>query len=163
MGCSFDPVRTDSAVACRASWLAAAILLMCVPRLPADSPTPLLELPGPLVIVGGGAVPADAREAFVTFAGKDKAKLVVVSTASDDADDPAKAEGFLKQWRPFKLASVQLLHTRDRKMADDPALKESMRKAGADTVKSTPEEFRAQIAAEIAQWKPLIAEIAEKK
>jgi tripartite-type tricarboxylate transporter receptor subunit TctC len=49
------------------------------------------------------------------------------------------------------------------KMADDPGMKESMRKAGADTVKSTPEEFRAQIAQEIAQWKPLIAEIAEKK
>ena len=49
------------------------------------------------------------------------------------------------------------------KMADDPDMKESMRKAGADTVKSTPEEFRAQIAQEIAQWKPLIAEMAEKK
>jgi tripartite-type tricarboxylate transporter receptor subunit TctC len=49
------------------------------------------------------------------------------------------------------------------KMADDPAMKESMRKAGADTVKSTPEEYRAQIAQEIAQWKPLIAEMAEKK
>ena len=49
------------------------------------------------------------------------------------------------------------------KMADDPGMKESMRKAGADTVKSTPEEYRAQIAQEIAQWKPLIAERAEKK
>jgi tripartite-type tricarboxylate transporter receptor subunit TctC len=49
------------------------------------------------------------------------------------------------------------------KMADDPGTKESMRKAGADTVKSTPEEYRAQIAQEIAQWKPLIAEMAEKK
>jgi tripartite-type tricarboxylate transporter receptor subunit TctC len=49
------------------------------------------------------------------------------------------------------------------KMADDPGMKESMRKAGADTVKSTPDQYRAQIAQEIAQWKPLIAEIAEKK
>jgi tripartite-type tricarboxylate transporter receptor subunit TctC len=48
-------------------------------------------------------------------------------------------------------------------MADDPNMKESMRKAGADTVKSTPDQYRAQIAREIAQWKPLIAEIAEKK
>jgi tripartite-type tricarboxylate transporter receptor subunit TctC len=48
-------------------------------------------------------------------------------------------------------------------MADDPAAKESMRKAGADTVKTTPEQYRAQIQQEIAQWKPLIAEIAEKK
>jgi tripartite-type tricarboxylate transporter receptor subunit TctC len=49
------------------------------------------------------------------------------------------------------------------RMADDPEFKESMRKAGAGTAKSTPAEFRAQIAQEIAQWKPLIAEIAEKK
>jgi tripartite-type tricarboxylate transporter receptor subunit TctC len=49
------------------------------------------------------------------------------------------------------------------KMADDPAAKESMRKAGADTVKTTPEQYRAQIQQEIAQWKALIVEIAEKK
>jgi tripartite-type tricarboxylate transporter receptor subunit TctC len=49
------------------------------------------------------------------------------------------------------------------KMADDPELKENMRKAGANTVKTTPDQFRAQIAQEIAQWKPLISEIAEKE
>jgi tripartite-type tricarboxylate transporter receptor subunit TctC len=49
------------------------------------------------------------------------------------------------------------------KMADDPEAKEIMRKAGADTVKTTPEEYRAQIGQEIAQWKPLIEEIAQKK
>jgi tripartite-type tricarboxylate transporter receptor subunit TctC len=49
------------------------------------------------------------------------------------------------------------------RMADNPEFKESMRKAGAGTVKSTPDQFRAQIQQEIAQWKPLIAEIAEKK
>jgi tripartite-type tricarboxylate transporter receptor subunit TctC len=50
-------------------------------------------------------------------------------------------------------------------MADDPETKEAMRKAGATTVKTTPEQFRAQIAQEMAQWKPLIQEIAaaEKK
>jgi tripartite-type tricarboxylate transporter receptor subunit TctC len=49
------------------------------------------------------------------------------------------------------------------KMADDPEVKEIMRKAGADTVKTTPEQYRAQIDQEIAQWKPLIQEIAERK
>jgi tripartite-type tricarboxylate transporter receptor subunit TctC len=49
------------------------------------------------------------------------------------------------------------------KMADDPEVKEAMRRAGADTVKTTPEEYRAQIQKEIAQWKPLIEEIAQKK
>ena len=49
------------------------------------------------------------------------------------------------------------------KMADDPEVKDIMRKAGADTVKTTPEQYRAQIDQEIAQWKPLIQEIAERK
>ena len=48
-------------------------------------------------------------------------------------------------------------------MADDPAVKETWRKAGADTVRSSPEQFRAQIRQEMAQWKPLISEIAEKE
>lgn len=49
------------------------------------------------------------------------------------------------------------------KMADQPAIKEAMRKAGAVTVKSSPEQFRAQILGEIEQWKPLLAEIASRK
>jgi tripartite-type tricarboxylate transporter receptor subunit TctC len=49
------------------------------------------------------------------------------------------------------------------KMADDPGVRASMRKAGADTVKNTPDEYRAQILREIVQWKPLIAEIADRK
>ena len=49
------------------------------------------------------------------------------------------------------------------RMADDPDAKETMRKAGASTVKTTPEQFRAQIQQEMAQWQPLIKEIADKK
>jgi tripartite-type tricarboxylate transporter receptor subunit TctC len=49
------------------------------------------------------------------------------------------------------------------KMADDPEAKEIMRKAGASTIKSTPEQFRAQIQQEMTQWQPLIKEIAERK
>jgi tripartite-type tricarboxylate transporter receptor subunit TctC len=49
------------------------------------------------------------------------------------------------------------------KMADDPDVKEAMHKAGATTVKITPAQYRAQIEQEIAQWKPLINEISEKK
>ena len=49
------------------------------------------------------------------------------------------------------------------KMADDPEVKEAMRKLGASTVKSTPDQFVAQIKQEMAQWKPLIEEIAAKK
>jgi tripartite-type tricarboxylate transporter receptor subunit TctC len=56
-----------------------------------------------------------------------------------------------------KLAEILI------KMADDPEVKETMRRAGANTVKTTPDQFRTQIAQEMAQWKPLIQEIAEKE
>lgn len=102
----------------RFSLLVAAAVLAIVPCLLADGPAAPAELPGPLVIVGGGTVPAEAREAFVTLAGKDQAKIIYVPTASVYADDPAEHEGMLKPWRSYKPASIQLLHTRDRSVAD---------------------------------------------
>ncbi|HUR55246.1 MAG TPA: cyanophycinase [Gemmataceae bacterium] len=93
-----------------------AALLVLFPTLAfAEHPT---ELPGPLVIVGGGKVPDDARKEFVRLAGKDKAKIVVIPTASADADDATKAEGFFKPWKDLEPASVVVLHTRDKKQAD---------------------------------------------
>lgn len=102
----------------------ALVLLLDPPALaPAPRPaTPAVaELPGPLVIVGGGGLPDGLREQFVKLAGGDKAKIVVVPTASGSADDPKEHDDFLKPWRDLKPASVVLLHTRDRTTADDPA------------------------------------------
>ena len=48
------------------------------------------------------------------------------------------------------------------KMADDPEVIEAMRKAGASTVRSTPDQFRAQIKQEIEQWKPFLRELVGK-
>src|SRR5262249_45190497 len=49
------------------------------------------------------------------------------------------------------------------RMADDPQLKANVRKAGANTVNTRPEQYRPNRAKEIAQGKPLIPEIAEKQ
>lgn len=95
--------------------LAAPVLLLAPLAAPAD------DAPGPLVIVGGGKVPDAARKAFVELAGKDKARVVVVPTASALADDPKGRESFLEPWRDLKPAAVGWLHTRDPKAADDPA------------------------------------------
>jgi cyanophycinase len=92
-----------------------SVLILLASPLVARSEHPT-ELPGPLVIVGGGKVPDDARKEFVRLAGKDKAKLVVIPTASATADD-AK-EDFTKAWEDLKPASVVVLHTRDKKTAD---------------------------------------------
>jgi tripartite-type tricarboxylate transporter receptor subunit TctC len=48
-------------------------------------------------------------------------------------------------------------------MADDPEVIEAMRKAGASTVKSSPDHFRTQIQQEIEQWRPFITKLAEQK
>ena len=56
-----------------------------------------------------------------------------------------------------KLASILI------EMADDPEVKEALRKAGGNTVKTTPEQFRAQIKQEMTQWKPMVAEILAKE
>ncbi len=50
-----------------------------------------------------------------------------------------------------------------KKMAADPEVQKSMAVAGASTVFTTPEEFKARIGQEVEQWKNLLKEIAEKK
>lgn len=78
-------------------------------------------VPGPLVIVGGGALPESALAEFLKLAGgAKKAKIVVIPTAGAAADDAKAADGFLKAWKDAEVGSVTLLHTRDRKTADDP-------------------------------------------
>jgi cyanophycinase len=116
--------------------LALVVLFVFVAGTPAaDAPRPprldLAELPGPLVLAGGGDLPNAVRDAFFALAGKDKAKIVVIPTAIQGADDPQKADEFLKPWQALKPASVVLLHTRDRKTADDPAFVQPLAEATA--------------------------------
>lgn len=73
-------------------------------------------IPGALVICGGGKLPDEAARRFVKFAGGPAARLVVIPTASAEADK-AKAESFLSSWRKREVASVVLLHTRSREEA----------------------------------------------
>jgi cyanophycinase len=99
---------------------------------PPKSPTPpITALPGPLVIVGGGGMPESVRKAFVELAGKEKAKIVVVPTASVDADDPAKADSFREGWLKLGPASVTLLHAKDEKEANDEAFLKPLTEATA--------------------------------
>jgi cyanophycinase len=88
----------------------------------AQSPLPpIAELPGPLVIVGGGGMPDAARKEFIKLAGGSKAKIVVVPTASADAADETKAESFLAAWKKHDPESVTLLHAKTKEQSNDPA------------------------------------------
>ena len=74
-------------------------------QFPAAAAPPISELPGPVVVAGGGEPTKDAREAFLSLAGKDKAKVVLLA-AKDDAS---------KAW-----PSATVLKLTDKKQADDP-------------------------------------------
>ena len=71
---------------------------------------------GALVICGGGKLPEEAARRFMKLAGGESARLVVIPTASAEADQ-GKGESFLASWRKRKPASVVLLHTRSREQA----------------------------------------------
>ncbi|QJW96876.1 cyanophycinase [Frigoriglobus tundricola] len=113
-------------------WLR-VVLFVCVfgtPRLPAADPLPApldpRGLPGPLVIAGDAKTPpTDVRDAFFGLAGKDKAKIVVVSS------DKKRGGGVLDVWQELKPLSADLLETADRKTADDPAFVKPLTEATA--------------------------------
>ena len=78
------------------------------------------ETGGVLVIVGGGSLPDSIRDRFLRLAGGNSARLVIIPTASARADRP-DTDAFLKCWLSQPVASIRVLHTRDRRRANDPA------------------------------------------
>jgi len=85
-------------------------------------------LPGPLVIVGEGEIPEDARKAFFDLAGKGKAKLVVIPTAAKDVEDKSVGK-LVESWKDMEPKSVAVLHTRLKEEADDPDFVKSLSEA----------------------------------
>jgi cyanophycinase len=73
---------------------------------------------GALVLCGGGKLPEKARSRFVELAGGPRAVIVVIPTASRDADVPEQRDSFLSPWRRWQEAQVLWLHTRERQQAD---------------------------------------------
>jgi cyanophycinase len=100
---------------------------------PKGSAQEIAELPGPLLLAGGRHqdLPKDIRDVFFDLAGGKKAKIVVIPTAVAHADQPETPDEFLKPWQDLKPLSVEVLHTRDRKAADDPAFVKPLAEATA--------------------------------
>jgi cyanophycinase len=88
------------------------------------------DIAGALVIVGGGGFPDDIRDRFFELAGGKQGHLVVIPTASEFE---VQTKNFFSYdyWKTQGLASVQLLHTLDRKEADDPSFVRPLKKATA--------------------------------
>ena len=75
---------------------------------------------GSLVIHGGGELPDSVRDKFLELAGGKEARIVVIPTASGqaDSDEPEIRERLLAPWKTA-AANVQLLHTRSKERAND--------------------------------------------
>lgn len=95
------------------------VAFLTTPLFAQSPPPPITGVPGPLVIVGGGGMPESVRRAFVELAGKDKAKIVVIPTASADAGNSAQVDSFREGWLKLSPASVTVLHAKDEKEAND--------------------------------------------
>lgn len=72
---------------------------------------------GKLFIAGGGELTEPVLKQFVELAGGAKAKLVVIPTASESAEDPEPTK-FTESWTKLGIESVTVMHTRDRVVAD---------------------------------------------
>ena len=85
---------------------------------------------GTLIIAGGGGTPEEGREAFIEHAGgAEDARIVVIPTASNRADEDHAEEFYTTPWTDRGVQQITMLHTRDRDLADDESFVEPLRDA----------------------------------
>lgn len=81
-------------------------------------------------MIGGGKISQEVRDAYLKLAGGEgKARVVVISTADPDADDPTKSAHYF--WPETRAAVVDLLHTLDPEEANKPEFSDRLRTATA--------------------------------
>jgi len=73
---------------------------------------------GSLVIVGGGTMPKSVRDRYLELAGGKKARIVVIPTASERGHKTGQFSSY-DYWKTQGAESVVLMHTLDRKKADE--------------------------------------------
>lgn len=109
----------------------AGLLLAVAPCAQAEDRLPAFSTPhakGALVIAGGGGLPPEIHDTFLELAGGERARIVVIPTASARADLPEQRVGMY--WEgDTDTADFSLLHTRDRSMADTPSFTAPLRAA----------------------------------
>ena len=105
-------------------WCALLFGLASVPYCGAEDAQPQLPhyidpqgIQGSLVVAGGGELENGILQRFVTLAGGNKARVVLIPTASRRADDAAHLSALSQKWQSLNPASVSVLHTRSRDAA----------------------------------------------
>jgi len=80
--------------------------------------------PGSLLICGGGDLPSEIRREFIRLAGGPAARIVVIPTATSNADRPEYLASLQDEW-----PGATILHTRCRDIANDPEFAAPLRDA----------------------------------
>ncbi|MBL8755770.1 MAG: cyanophycinase [Planctomycetes bacterium] len=110
-------------------------LFLVLPAILAAQAAPIdpLGLPGTRILGGGGKLPPSVYEHFLQLAGgKDKARIVLIPTASGTADDAAQRDKTLARWQTDHPGyTFEVLHTRDRAVADSETFTAPLRAATA--------------------------------
>lgn len=90
-------------------------------------------LPGTRLLGGGGKLPARVYARFLELAGgPEKARIVLIPTASGTADEPGAGDKTLQRWQQDHAGfHFEVLHTRDRAQADSEAFTAPLRAATA--------------------------------
>jgi len=123
---------------CLAIWVAGPTSHFCPnlmgqnpPPIPPDVPRVLDSrgIQGSLIISGGGKPAPIIKDRFLALAGKSEANLVIIPTASLTADDADQDHA--AAWQDAPLSTITILHTRDRKRANDPAFVAPLKSASA--------------------------------
>jgi cyanophycinase len=95
---------------------------------PPAKPAEPVVAKGSLMIVGGGGAGPEIWKRFVELSGGPDATIVMIPTALEDPIPLVPSE--VAALRRFGAKRVEVLHTRDRKEADDPKFSDVLTKAG---------------------------------
>lgn len=89
------------------------------------------EPEGHLFLVGGGRITTEIRREFARLGHADRTNslLVIIPTASESADDPN--EDWRAAWADAGFARIEIVHTRDRAIADSASFIEPLQQATA--------------------------------
>ncbi len=112
----------------RALGVVFALSCLAAAQVPAIDPD---GLPGTRILAGGGRLPAAIHARFLELAGgPERARIVLVPTASGSMDDAKERDDVLARWRRDHPGyTFELLHTRDRAVADTAAFTAPLRAA----------------------------------
>ena len=108
------------------------VFVLLAQLLPAQAPAiDPAGLPGTRILGGGGKLPDRVYERFLQLAGgPERARIVLIPTASASVDDEAGRAKALARWQEAHPGyRFEVLHTRDRAVADSEAFTAPLRAA----------------------------------